>query len=1626
MIFKALDNNEKEFSKRMALNDKSFENIKRDFSSGQGLISSLFNNSINPKDIESIKQYTELLSQGVPTGKAWSQSMTGCSVAAKQQVLSCKNQISSLKGLIATTNASTTASKVGAIAIKGLAAAGNMLASWAFTKVITFIIDGIYKLRNASKICRENVDELMTSFNSSLDEANNTAKSVENLATRYETLSKGVNNLGEKVSLSTDEYKEYNDIVNQIAEMFPSLISGYTDEGTAILSLKGNVDKLRDSYKEAQQEAYNMLIVSGENVDGNDIIENFQNQVNGEETFWNKIKGKSVVGLKGSIDILDNFSNINDIGELQKRFAEIKDYTNVSGSEILKDALNKSGLSDFLYTNNYDRLNNEDLVKIKNKIKAVVQTYQFELSQELNNVQSLANAYLMTNEDYKKLDQQSQNVASIIINTIDEGIASGFEVKEDVGTYVISILDLLKNNKEAKETLLNLFTIDYSDMPIKEANTIIDKYLDDIAKVLNTNKVDLKIRFGFDHYDSLYEDYQNSLTNAAYKFTGTSEELLNYGGVRYTVNSQYDILDRFAQENSINTEEEIAFWNQCVQESQTRKQAMDKYLSAQSNTSTYLSDLHQTKIDEYHNKLNVLKSAYNDIENIDSQTLSKLMSTFNDYDWDQVGKTKSLQTALEEIANISFKEVSDSLNDLPKDNILLGTLKEAANLTNEFDPLINRINETRNSLENLDSIIYNINNNQNLSSSEIENLLTLYPQLNDYIIKTSNGYTIEASALKDIREQIYLTESAQIDAQINQTEAAISNTKDRLTAYEEEILALNNLKIASEYGLDDLDIPDDLERQLHLLNNVTKINKTKLNELESDLQKKKNQKKYLDISYNNNNNKEGRDKNSGSGSTTTNTKDFYQTINWIEKRYQSLEDEVASLNTELSKTQGFEDQITAIENLKNKLDELFTAYSDGEKHYNQLYENKLSELNKLGVDSNYYDSLIKEGTINIEDFIDTNIAADQTGLREKVHKIVNEAIDFYDKSKDSSKKKIQTEMEIKAKIKEKLDIQLAEFDGNLSVLNNDKQDILNSIEESKVLGKEATEKQYNDLIDINKQEIEKYFEKISKLNDYKNNNNIAVDSKEYVDLQNNIQDCENSISALNKEQLEYNKSIFKMPIIQYEKENEQYKKTLDQLADQRKKVESGIGYANHLIQDQIDLLNQSKTSIEEHWDERIKSKQEEKNLLTENNDELKRQLDLENALYNLDKAKNQKVNRIYKEGIGFVYEADQDSINDATKVLDDVNFNNTIANLDKELNSLEKQKNSSLKAIDDQIEEWQKYADQLNKILASYDLMISKQDLISVFGEKAINSVLNKDTGILGIFETNLNGIKTNETFYQEQIEANQKLIDKINEDADNFVERAADIVEAQNNIAEAIKNNGEEITAIDDRTKAVQDLGRNWTETKDDTINSLSLLSEAEIVTKDIEKAIFDERANNLLIFRDITVSILNEISQALLKAESAYTSLLAILDKTNEATNLGTNNDETTIITKPLKKLHTGGIVNNSITTSSNKLPNQVMALVTEPLSPNETITKLLNDEVVLNRTLQSNLVGNFVGLGSTIYGYDTLNNLVTSKAGTQNTNINVQKLELPNVRTSDDAQKIVDALKNLGNIANQQNYI
>lgn len=142
-----------------------------------------------------------------------------------------------------TSKAGTALKSLGSIGKTALSFMGNMAismgASWAITEAISFIDDWVH----ASEIAIEKGKEAQETIASIGDSYNNKKDTVDSVQDRYIELSKGVNNkTNANINLSTEEYSEFLSITNQLAETFPSLVTGYDAQGNALLSLSGNAD----------------------------------------------------------------------------------------------------------------------------------------------------------------------------------------------------------------------------------------------------------------------------------------------------------------------------------------------------------------------------------------------------------------------------------------------------------------------------------------------------------------------------------------------------------------------------------------------------------------------------------------------------------------------------------------------------------------------------------------------------------------------------------------------------------------------------------------------------------------------------------------------------------------------------------------------------------------------------------------------------------------------------------------------------------------------------------------------------------------------------------------------------------------------------------------------------------------------------------------------------------------------------------------------------------------------------------------------------------------------------------------------------------------------------------------
>lgn len=303
----------------------------------------------------------------------------------------------------------------------------------------------------------------------------------------------------------------------------------------------------------------------------------------------------------------------------------------------------------------------EDFYKLIPTLKATLQSLKAEYQSSLKDVQTLANAYLMTNEDYEKLNEPSKNAASLIVNSIDENIASGFKNKEDVGAYVSELVSEIQNNPEFQTALTNLFTTDLSTLSPEKAKETVDSYLSTISSFLHEDKNELKIRLGFDNVDDLLTSYNNAIKTSIDKYGGSENDL-----------------KKFFDDNSINTQEEIDKWLEVAKSCNTAEEAKEKYLKVAPQT-----DLATLK--SLNDSLDKIQSAY--------QVASTAIEEYNENGYLSVDTFQSLMELEPEYLNLLMDEngtlalTSENLYKLTEARINDLAAKQASTLVDSVTKL---------------------------------------------------------------------------------------------------------------------------------------------------------------------------------------------------------------------------------------------------------------------------------------------------------------------------------------------------------------------------------------------------------------------------------------------------------------------------------------------------------------------------------------------------------------------------------------------------------------------------------------------------------------------------------------------------------------------------------------------------------------------------------------------------------------------------------------------------------------------------------------------------------------------------------------------------------------------------
>ena len=235
------------------------------------------------------------------------------------------------------------------VATMALNAAITMGASVIVSGIVTAISNWIRQ----DEILAEKAENAKQKINELNNEYKTHSQLVSDSAKRYAELAQSVDQLsGKNLSLNDDDYKEFLDLSNQLAEVFPTLSRHYNENGQAILDLSGNVNTIVDSLNnliEAERNLKNQEIVNklptiyknakNKSDDYNAELENLYNKRNAlyqglDSITINDLNKKFQTGLNDKyFEILSN--DAEEYGRL------ISDYTKILDNVSLKyDLLN--------------------------------------------------------------------------------------------------------------------------------------------------------------------------------------------------------------------------------------------------------------------------------------------------------------------------------------------------------------------------------------------------------------------------------------------------------------------------------------------------------------------------------------------------------------------------------------------------------------------------------------------------------------------------------------------------------------------------------------------------------------------------------------------------------------------------------------------------------------------------------------------------------------------------------------------------------------------------------------------------------------------------------------------------------------------------------------------------------------------------------------------------------------------------------------------------------------------------------------------------------------------------------------------------------------------------------------
>ena len=198
----------------------------------------------------------------------------------------------------------------------------------------------------------------------------------------------------------------------------------------------------------------------------------------------------------------------------------------------------------------------------------------------------------------------------------------------------------------------------------------------------------------------------------------------------------------------------------------------------------------------------------------------------------------------------------------------------------------------------------------------------------------------------------------------------------------------------------------------------------------------------------------------------------------------------------------------------------------------------------------------------------------------------------------------------------------------VDTLDNAQTSIENLTAQQDARGIDTTVDQYQTMIDLASKRIEALSTQRQMLVQLQSQ--FEKGSDRYTEIGSEIQDIDNTISGLIVNQYEWNKAMLQIPIDKLSNVNDELSAYSSILSDVLSEYDSALSGVTGTIDEQTKAIEDARSAAEDDYNKRIENIQKELDLLEKTNEARSVQIALENAQYNLDKARNQKKTQVEK------------------------------------------------------------------------------------------------------------------------------------------------------------------------------------------------------------------------------------------------------------------------------------------------------------------------------------------------------------------------------------------------------------